>query len=522
MSETKINRKACWKKSRFRLFYGTTSIDPERLNMAQKSPLQIAGLSLDRASPVALYHQLYERFRDLILRGRLQAGQNLPSSRALTAELGVSRNTVSLAYDRLFSEGYIVSKTGSGTYVNDRLPEDLLNAGTTAGSRRTKPAKRRARFSELGARALKTTWSTGSVIRPFQHGIPAVREFPVRLWSRLSARFWRTASGDELGYGHPAGYPPLRQAVAAYLRTSRAVACSADQVIIVSGSQQGLDVAARVLLNPGDQVWIEDPGYNGAWGALTAAGARLVPVPLDREGLKTTVGRSKAPAAKMAYVTPSHQYPIGATMSLARRLDLLEWARTSGAWILEDDYDSEYRYGERPLASLQGLDRDGRVIYIGSFSKVLIPALRLGYVVVPAELTDVFTAALALIHRHPSTVDQAVLAAFMSEGHFGRHIRRMRVLYEERQKALVDAVTEHLEGVMETDASNAGMHLVGWIKKGTAGAFSKRAEEAGVGVTPLSAYAISQKRLNGVVMGYAAFSPNEIREAVVRLRNALV
>ena len=246
------------------------------------------------------------------------------------------------------------------------------------------------------------------------------------------------ASGGLLGYGNPAGYWPLRREIPAHLATARAVRCDPEQVIVVSGSQQALDLASRVLLDPGDAVWIEDPGYMGARGTLAGSGARLVPVPVDEEGLVVAAGIKREPGARLACVTPSHQYPLGVTMSLTRRLELLGWAERSGAWVIEDDYDSEHRYTGRPLEALQGLDAEGRVVYVGTFSKVLFPALRLGYLVVPPDLTGAFTVARELVDRHPPTVEQAVLAEFIAAGHFGRHLRRMRALYAARQEALIE------------------------------------------------------------------------------------
>jgi GntR family transcriptional regulator/MocR family aminotransferase len=349
----------------------------------------------------------------------------------------------------------------------------------------------------------------------------------IKRWGQLTARHWGRVSRHLLDYGDPLGFMPLREAIATYLREARAVRCEAGQVMVVSGSQHGLDLATRLLLDPGERAWIEDPGYLGARGALVAAGARVVPVPVDGDGLVVARGMRVAPDARLAYVTPSHQYPLGVTMSLARRLALLQWARTRRAWIVEDDYDSEYRYTGRPLASLQGLDRHGRVIYVGTFSKVLFPALRLGYVVVPPALVDAFAAARGLVDRHPPSVTQAVLAEFIAEGSFARHVRRTRVRYAEQQAALVDAAARKLGGVLEVSPAEAGMHLVGWLPAGAddRGA-SAAALAAGLEAPPLSSFRLRPARSGGLLLGYAAWPPAELRaaagmlEAALRLRRA--
>jgi GntR family transcriptional regulator/MocR family aminotransferase len=322
-----------------------------------------------------------------------------------------------------------------------------------------------------------------------------------------------------LGYGHPAGYGPLREEISVYLRASRAVLCEPGQVIVVSGSQQALDLCARVLLDPGDAAWVEDPGYGGARAALLGSGARLVPVPVDGEGLNVAAGKMREPKARLACVTPSHQYPTGTTMSLGRRLELLAWAEESGGWVIEDDYDSEYRYTGRPLEALQGLGEGGRVVYVGTFSKVLFPALRLGYLVVPPGLVDAFVSARELVDRQPPGVDQAVLARFMSEGHFARHLRRMRVLYATRRTALLEAAERHLKGLLKVRPAEAGMHLVGELPEGFDDREASRlAAEAGIEAPAISVYGGAG---SGLMLGYAAVGEEEIEASVRRLAAAL-
>ncbi len=352
--------------------------------------------------------------------------------------------------------------------------------------------------------------------------MPALDHFPFEIWARLMLRHWRGSSPTLLSYGDPAGYGPLRAAIAEYLIAARGVRCIPEQVIVVAGSQQGLDLAARVLLDIGDQVWQEDPGYVGARGALTSAGAEVVPVPVDREGLDVAAGIARCPNARLAYITPSHQYPLGVTMSLPRRLALLEWAQRAGAWVLEDDYDGEYRYTGRPLPSLQGLDTDNRTVYLGTLSKTLFPALRLGYMIVPLDLVDAFVAAKALADRHAPSVEQAVLADFITEGHFARHVRRTRMLYAARQAALLDAAQRELAGLLEVDPAEAGMHLVGYLPAGVDDrAASRRAAAHHVDAPALSAFALAPQPRGGLLLGYAAVDEAEIYAGARRLALAL-
>lgn len=481
-------------------------------------------LMLDPSADIPLYRRLYDALRAAILNGRLVAGTRLPSTRALAASLGLSRTTVVDAFEQLIAEGYLEGKVGAGTYVAHMLPDDQLRVASGA---RAVPRARTGspRLSRRGAH-LATIPVSASVdlgrSRAFRPGLPALDEFPFGLWQRLQQQRYHGLPRDLLAYGEAAGYRPLREAIAAYLGASRGVSCRPEQVIVISGSQQGLDLTARVLLDPGDAVWFEEPGYIGARSALTGAGARLVPVPVGAEGLDVRAGMELEPAARMVYVTPSHQYPLGVTMSLSQRLALLEWARQAEAWVLEDDYDSEYRYAGRPLAALQGLDTDGRVIYLGTFSKVLFPALRLGYLVVPPDLVDAFVNARALLDRHSPILDQVVLADFIAEGHFLRHIRRMRTLYAERQAVLLAAAEEMLGGLLELAPAQAGLHLVGFLPPGVDDRLASHAAAAhGVDAPPLSAYASGPLPRAGLMLGYAGFDATAIRAGARRLAAAL-
>lgn len=485
-------------------------------------PLSI--ISLNPTSSTPLYRQLYNDLRQAILHGQLTAGTRLPSTRGLAAELSVSRNTVVNAYEQLIAEGYLEGQTGSGTRVTRHLPEDMLTVSATTVEVGVEETSDEVTLSQRGSRIAQTPVSQTRrmSVRAFRAGLPALDAFPKKLWSRLVARRTRALSHDLMAYGDSAGYPPLREAIAAYLGAARGVRCRPEQVIVVSGAQQAIDLAARLLLDPGEAVWVEEPGYLGAKGALTAAGARLIPVPVDSDGLKVETGMNQAPYARLAYISPSHQYPLGVTMSLARRLALLRWAAQANAWILEDDYDSEYRYSGRPLASLQGLDTTGRVVYIGTFSKVLFPALRLGYLVVPPHLVEAFVAGRALMDRASPALEQAVLTDFITEGHFARHIRRMRTLYAERQATLVEAATERLADLLEIDAAEAGLHLVGWLPKSVDDEFiSQQLAKHGIETLSLSSFAAAPLQRGGLVLGYAAFDRDAILEGVIRLSSHL-
>ena len=482
----------------------------------------LAGIEVDRRRPDSLAHQLYEGLRQAILRGQLRPGDRLPSSRLLADELRVSRNTVTGAYEQLLAEGYIECRIGAGSCVARSLPDELLSVNVESSGVRKRRARRRslsARGKMLSSRPVRLLTVAGRP-QPFASGLPDLHTFPFETWARLMARHWRRPGYSLVGYGDPAGYKPLREAIAAYLRASRAVRCETEQVVVVSGSQQALDISARLLVDPGDTALLEDPGYPGARVALSAAGATLLRLPVDGEG--ANIAQLGGRNAHLAFVTPSHQFPLGVTMSVARRLALLEWAERSGAWILEDDYDSEYRYRGKPLPSLQGLDGTGRVIYLGSFSKTMFPSLRLGFLVLPPDLVEPFRRAHAVIDGHSPVTEQAVLADFIHDGHFARHIRRMRTLYQERQSALVEAAGRELAGLLEVRPSDGGMHLVGWLPGGVDDVkAAARAAAHGVYVRPLSACSVRKLARGGLILGYAALTVSQIRQGVRDLARAL-
>lgn len=478
----------------------------------------------------SLQQRVYDALRRAILDGRLAPGSRLPSTRALARDLGVSRNTALIAYDQLLAEGYVVGRVGSGTYVAAEVPDAMLAARRAAASPR--PSEPRSpRLSGYGERVLAVDpLDVPGVSRPavpasvrydFRYGPPSVAEFPHEVWRRLLTRRARRASVRSLGYGRTEGEPALREAIADYLRRARAVDCRAEQVVVVQGSQQALDLVARLLLDPGDVVVVEEPAYQGARKVFLAAGASLVTAPVDGEGADLSALPPAAERARLVYVTPSHQFPSGATMSLARRLSLLAFAERTAAFVLEDDYDSEFRYEGRPVESVQGLDKGGRVVYAGTFSKVLFPALRLGYLVLPPPLVPPVAAAKWLADRHTATLEQEVLADFITEGHFERHLRRARAANASRRAVLLDALRSGLGHRAEVAGANAGMHLLLWLPGVPAGAVDglvAAAAAAGVGVYPVAPYYhLTPPATAGLLLGYASLAEAEIREGVRRL-----
>lgn len=432
------------------------------------------------------------------------------------------------AFEQLLAEGYVEGRQGAGTFVVQTMPapdgEPIAPDTSAAAATEASPRTLSRRDAVLAA----TPMMPLPRVAPDQQGIiafrnrPALDAFPRDLWARLLARNSRRASDALLNYKLPLGHQPLREAIATYLGAARGVNCDATQVLIVAGSQQALDLSARLLLDPGDAAWIEDPGYLGARGALVAAGARLIPVPVDREGLDVAAGIARSPDARLAFVTPSHQSSLGVTLSLPRRLALLEWAARAGAWIIEDDYDSEYRYRGRPLAALQGLDRYHRVLYVGTFSKVLFPSLRIGYMVVPADLVDAFATARLYMDQHSPSIEQAALADFIAEGHFAHHIRRMRALYAERQADVVAAAQRELRGLLDVAPADAGMHLVGWLPEGIDDRVASHAAAAfGVEILPLSLSSIEVVRRGALILAYTSLNAVQIADGIERLARAL-
>jgi GntR family transcriptional regulator/MocR family aminotransferase len=470
-----------------------------------------------RPKDQTLTRWLYGELRLAILKGRLRPGTRLPASRDFAGQYGLSRGTVVSVLERLQAEGYVSSRVGLGTWVNDIAapppPRQTISAPPAYIRRVASEYKRPKPFVDLHF--------TGGV-RPFRVGSPAIAEFPSELWGRIAAkraRNFRSWLSTESGLR---GYRPLRDAIAEYLRTSRGVRCSSEQIVLVSGIQQALDLLARLLLKRRDPVWVEDPGYFGASIALGTVGARIIPVPVDEEGLSVSAGMKLCPHAKGVYLTPAHQFPLGVTMSLERRMAILNWASRAGAFVIEDDYDSEYRFEGQPVPALQSLDNRSNVIFVGSFSKTLFPSLRLGYVVLPPSLVDYFLAFRLRTDLQNSTIDQAVLCDFIVEGHLARHLRRMRNMYAGRLAALIEGGKQHLSGLLELSDVRAGLYTVGFLKNGmTSRRAEKLAADRGIEVLAVDRFTLRRPDPKGLLLGFAAFDEAAIRQALVRLAQAL-
>jgi GntR family transcriptional regulator / MocR family aminotransferase len=487
--------------------------------------------TLDQSASPPLYQQLFERLRSQILAGRLGARTRLPSTRVLAGTLGVSRNTTARAYEQLLLEGYVESKVGDGTRVACLKPELLAQRAGRENEQSTidRVGPRIAVFSQRNQVLRDMARPEDAVVNQanagrslFPVGQPDVAFFPYTTWAKLVARAARRSLEAVAHYDSMLGYGSLRTAIASHIGVARGVHCSAEQIILTAGSQGALDLIARALLDPGDLAWVEDPGYTGARGALLATGARPVPVPVDREGIDVEKGRDLYPTARLAVVTPSHQFPTAVTMSLSRRLALLDWARTADAWIVEDDYDSEYRFSGRPLEALHGLDSAGRVLYVGTFSKVLFPSLRIGYIVAPPVLLGGLLATRRFIDIHPPLLEQIALADFMNEGHFARHVRKMRLVYTERRNALVDALQRELGGELDVVVPEAGIHLAAWLSENTS-IQPATLERAAHHLPILTASQLSMRPLHrdGLLLGFASAGPEQLRAGVRMLARAL-
>lgn len=473
-----------------------------------------------RDSETAAYVWLYESLRAEILEGRMRPGTRLPGTRDFANQYSLSRGTIVRAFEQLKSEGYLEGRVGSGTYVSKILPEEWFQMRDHYPAEPTGLPKHRRRISDYARRLRLFPGYEPRPMRAFRANLPALDLFPTALWAQLANRRFKNASTFQLMGGSALGYMPLREAISDYLSASRGVKCVAEQIAVLSGAQEAIDLAARILLNTGDLVCMENPGYTGAVTVFEAIGAKMGPIDVDDEGMKIPAARFCS--ARLLYVTPGHQFPLGITMSLARRLKLLEWAQNVGALILEDDYDSEFRYSGRPVPALQGLDRNGQVLFAGSFSKVLFPSLRLGYLVIPRDLLSYFEAALAASTRHASLPEQAVLCDFMTAGHFGRHLRRMREIYAERLSVLQEESRARLQGLLDISDIQAGLQTVGWLRRGwTAERAAKAAAALNVEVTPLSSYHIGRPLREGLQLGFAALDPREICRGVRDLAIAL-
>ncbi len=488
-------------------------------------------ITLDSQSAIPLHRQLYDEIRRSILSGRLPAGQRVPSTRALSESLGISRATVTLAYDYLLDEGYLQSSLGSGTYVCRQLPDELLKPAVSSRA----PGKRTKTTEELKVKGLSRyggflkdrPWLEVTGEEPeiqFSFGRPDIHAFPLREWQQLMNHHLKERKFSLLDNpSNAAGYLPLREAIAEHLAKARALRCSAKQIIIVNGSQQAIDLVNRLFVDRGDFVGIEEPGYMGAKKAFEVQGAKLVGFPVDSQGLMVDKLRDPSlPALKLLYVTPSHQFPTGVVLSLPRRLELIARARQTGMVIVEDDYDSEYRYTGRPVPALAGLEHGESVIYIGTFSKVLFPALRLGYLVVPNTMAELFARAKWLCDRHSPLLEQQVLADFISTGQFERHVRKMRRLYEERRKHVISALRSSFANTIEILGDNAGINILVRFRRPVDDEITlKAARELGVGLIRTSNFYLQQPPGGEFLLNYGGLSHEEIEEGIRRLAVAV-
>jgi GntR family transcriptional regulator/MocR family aminotransferase len=482
------------------------------------SAIDLALTGPDAGTP--LWHWLYQEVRTAILDGRVKRGMRLPATRDMARRYGVSRGTVVSAFEQLHAEGYLEGRVGAGTYVNTRLPEDFLTPARLPAAN-TGEAREQPRLSRYARRLMPAPPADALPPRAFRPE-PALDEFPLAVWTQIAGRCMRRASRTVLADSDSRGYRPLREAVADYLGSARGVVCTADQVVIVSGIQHGLDLTIRLLLDPGDHVCLEDPCHPIVPAMFKQLPARIVPVPVDDDGLDVKAAGRACRHPRLIYVTPAHQFPLGCTMTVNRRLALLDWARRTGAWIFEDDYDSEYRYSGRPIPALQGLEHAGAVIFSGSFSKVLLPSLRLGYLVVPPGLAEKFAAARFITDRHASILDQATMCEFLAGGHFGRHIRRMRELYAERWTALRDAVHRRLAGLVELSQTEAGIHTMAWLAPGLSASEAARAAGARrVETVPVERFVLHTPRPDGLLLGFAPYTVRQIRDGVEQLAAAM-
>ncbi|WP_375173054.1 PLP-dependent aminotransferase family protein [Pseudooceanicola sp.] len=478
----------------------------------------IPSLQVDRGHAASLSMQLATKLRDLILSGQLPAGTRLPATRILAKDHGVSRTTVVTVYEQLASEGMITSKVGAGTYVSDevKLPASPPEPRAPA----TPPQI--ADLSRDAADQFFPRLEHPRKPRPFVTGMPAFDAFPMGLWAHMSAKYWRGARAEIMSYPDATGLPALREAIARHLGANRGLLCQPEEVFIFAGAQDAFLQIARILLEPGAPVWMENPGAIGARNALLARGVRLVPVPVDAEGLNVARGRVAEPSFRAAFVTPAHQHPLGVPMSRDRRFDLLAAADLADAWIIEDDYVGEFHYGRASLPPLKALDTSGRVIYVGTFSKALFPAVRLGYAVVPPALVETFERILSAAAHGVSHSIQSIVASFIDEGKFSAHIRRMRSLYRDRRDAMMEAGERHLSGLLDIRWTETGFHTVGLLPgPGDEEAIARAAADENLATAPLSRFALTPLDQQGLTLGFSATPPIEITRGAERLARAI-
>lgn len=482
-----------------------------------KSPL--LGLALDAALPEPLHRQIGEQLRLAILERRLAPGTRLPSSRLMASELECARGTVLLALDQLVAEGYLVARAASGLFVADNLPDEMLVAPDTAVAARTTPPPPPVLSKRMRKELARPLPSFGDAPLAFPTGQPDRSAFPFALWAKLLEKEWRRPDWNVASAHEPFGHPELRAAIARHLAVSRGFTCASSSIVVTTGMRQGLSLLARTVLDPGEQAWIEEPGFVGTREALALAEIEAVPVPIDQGGFSLDVAQKLAPKARLAVVAPSHQFPLGAVLGLPQRLELLSWAARTGNWIAEDDFDGEYRYAGRPLAPLRALDKAGRVAYLGSFSKLLFPALRLSFIVLPDALVPAAERLMGAVSTtRASLLGQGALARFIADGHLAAHLRRTRPLYAVRQQKLIAALDRHLGDRLETAPDQGGMHLIVRPTPAIADQFDDIAVTAnaaarGLAVAPLSACYAGRRKRHGLLLGYAGTPDDEIEPA---------
>jgi GntR family transcriptional regulator / MocR family aminotransferase len=466
-----------------------------------------------REPSISFSHWLRDAIRSSILSGNLQPKQRVPSSRELAAQYSLSRGTVLAALEELKAEGYLSTIRGSGVYVSTVLPDSLMQRKISTSRRATPKSRDLTRLSNYARRMKPISYNINPTTLAFRTNLPALDLFPTSLWSRIAAQQFRRTSSHQLLGCVPGGYGPFREIVAQYLRTSRGVRCDVEQVVIVSGVQEAVDLTARLLLDPGDRVLMEDPGYHVTAAAFEAIGARILSVPIDKDGAAPSVQSFQG--ARLLYVTPGHQFPTGATMSLARRIEILRRARNSQTYIFEDDYDSEFRYSGSPLPAMQSIDQHNLVIFAGSFNKVLFPSLRMGYMVLPPTLVEVFERTKSINSRHHSLLDQVIMREFIDKGHFGRHLRRMRKIYSERHEALVHHAEKYLCGLLSLSPVEAGLQTVGWLANGfCAEDVCSAAARRNIDVIPIDRYTRKIVVPQAIQIGFAAVDENAIEKGV--------
>ena len=474
-----------------------------------------------KSTRAPLNQRLFDVLRSAILAGNAKPGQKLPSTRELMAELGISRNTILYVFNRLADEGYTTTEIGSGTYVSNTMPDPaMLKKIADLTKRPTRTRANKATISQRAETLLRRAGASEIQVGAFVPGIPDITSFPAKTWSKLLSKQWKDVTAERLGYGNSLGYPPLKRALAEYLRLARGVQCEDSQVLITQGTHQALDLCARLLADSGDDAWVEDPCYWGARSVFLGAGLNLHALPVDKDGMRPRTDGVTHP--KLIFVTPSHQYPSGIVMSLARRRLLLEIARRNEAWIIEDDYDSEFRYQGAPLPSLQGLDKHQRTIYVGSLSKVMYPGLRLGFLVLPQQLVGLFAKMQSELYRGGALMVQAALAEFIFEGHYAAHIRRMRKVYGNRQTLLTNEIERQIGRKAYIMGTETGLHLTLGLTDLKDTAVSDAALRRGIVARPLSAYYDNpSKAPSGLVLGYGGVADDEISAAVGKLASAM-